>query len=79
MAGGVDEVHLEGGAVAGGVGHADGLGLNRDTLLALEIHVVQHLLGHIAPGDSAGHLEEAVSEGGLAVVDMGDDAEVAYS
>jgi hypothetical protein len=32
---------------------------------------------HVAVGDGAGHLQQAVGQGALAVVDVGDDAEVA--
>ena len=45
--------------------------------LALQIHVVQHLLLHVAVGDGAGDLQQPVGQGALAVVDMGDDAEIA--
>ncbi len=79
VAGGIDEVELVGVAVLGREGHADGLGLDGDALLALQVHGVEHLGGHIALGDSARHLQEAVGEGGFAVVDVGDDAEVADS
>ena len=77
VAGGVDQVQLVLDAVVGGVAHADGLRLDGDALLALEVHLIEDLLGHVALGDRAGELEEAVGEGGFAVVDVGDDAEVA--
>ena len=77
VAGGVDEVELVGAAVAGGEGHADGLGLDGDALLALQVHGVEHLRGHIALRDRAGLLEKPVGERRFAVVDVGDDAEVA--
>jgi hypothetical protein len=54
-------------------------GLDRDAALAFEVHGVEHLLAHLAGGDGAGDLEEAVGECGLAVVDVGDDAEIAYT
>ena len=53
------------------------LRLDRDALLALEVHRVEHLLRHLALRERAGHLEQAVGQRGLAVVDVGDDAEVA--
>ncbi len=77
VAGGVDEVELVADAVLRAEGHADGLGLDGDALLALEVHVVEHLRGHVALRDGAGLLEQPVGERRFAVVDVGDDAEVA--
>ena len=53
------------------------LRLDRDAALALEIHRVEELGAHVARVDGTGHLEQAVGEGRLPVVDMGDDAEAA--
>ena len=55
----------------------DGLGLDRDPALALQVHLVQVLLAHVAVGDGVGELEQAVGERRLPVVDVRDDAEVA--
>ena len=77
VARGVDEVELVVPAVPGGVEDADGLGLDRDPALALELHRVQELRAHVPPFDGLRHLEDAVRQGRLAVVDVGDDAEVA--
>jgi len=60
-----------------GPSHADGGGFDGDAALAFEVHGVEDLFGHLARGNGAGELEEAVGEGGFAVVDVGDDAEVA--
>ena len=57
--------------------HADGLRLDRDPALALEVHRVEQLLAHLAAGDGVGDLEDAVGERRLAVVDVRDDREVA--
>ena len=56
---------------------ADGLSLDRDAALALELHGVEQLLAHVPLGDGAGQLEDAVGERRLAVVDVRDDREVA--
>jgi hypothetical protein len=53
-----------------------GLRLDRDAALALELHRVEHLLGHLALGQPAAHLDEAVGERRLAMVDVRDDGEV---
>ena len=52
-------------------------GLDRDAALALEVHVVEQLLLHLARRDGAGELEKAVGQRRLAVVDVGNDREVA--
>ncbi len=76
VAGGVDEVEHVFGA-AEGVLDGYGGGLDGDAAFAFEVHIVEELGFHFALGDGAGAFEEAVGEGGLAVVDVGDDAEVA--
>ena len=49
MAGRIDQVQLDTScAVLRLVVHPNGLGLDRDAALALEIHRVEHLLGHLA-------------------------------
>src|SRR6185312_3903061 len=45
--------------------------------LALQIHVIEDLGLHVAPGNSACQLQQAVAEGRLAMVDVGDDGEIA--
>ena len=77
VAGRVDQVEHVLVAVVCRVGQPDGVGLDRDAALALEVHRVEHLRFHFARLERAGHLEEAVRERGLAVVDVGDDGEVA--
>ena len=81
MTGGVDHVERVGARDAvvalDGPGHAHGLGLDGDAALALDVHAVQVLGAHVAGLDDAGGLEHAVGQGGLAVVDVRDDAEVA--
>jgi hypothetical protein len=55
---------------------ADVLRLDRDTALALDIHPVEVLGAHLPGLDDPGHLEHPVGQRRLAVVDVGDDAEV---
>ena len=74
---GVDQVELVVGPVPRRVGHPDRVELDGDPALALEVHGVEELLPHLALLHRAGRLDEAVGEGGLAVVDVRDDAEVA--
>ena len=52
------------------------LSLDGDTALALNVHVVQVLIAHVAFIDDLGQLQDAIRQGGLAVVDVCNDAEV---
>ncbi len=56
---------------------ADRLRLDGDAALALDVHPVEVLGTHLPGVDHAGDLQHAVCERRLAVVDVGDDAEVA--
>ena len=76
VAGGVDKVELVFLAIVGLIVHAHGLAFDRDTALALDVHRVEELGLHIALGDGARHLEDAVRKRRFPVVDMGDDGEV---
>ncbi len=78
--GGVDHVEGEGLRLLARAElprHPDGLALDRDAALALDVHAVEVLRAHVAVGDDAGDLQHAVGERRLAVVDVRDDAEVA--
>jgi hypothetical protein len=77
VAGRVDQVERVGLAIACGVCQRGRLRLDGDAALALEIHRIEHLLAHLAVRQSAAALDEAVGQRGLAVVDVGDDREVA--
>ena len=73
MAGRVDDVDLRLAVVDGRV-----LGEDRDPLLALEVHRVQHALVDVLVGaEGAGLPEHRVDERRLAVVDVRDDRDVA--
>ncbi len=73
----VDQVEDVGLAVLGGVVEPHGLRLDGDAALALDVHGVEQLFLHVAVADRAGRLHQAVGEGGLAMVDVRDDGEVA--
>ena len=55
------------------------LELDGDAALALEVHRIEVLGAHLPGVDGAADLEDAVGQGGLAVVDVGDDRQVADS
>ena len=75
--GGVNQVQQVGFAVFGFVVQRGGLRLNRDAALFFDVHAVQNLRTHFAVFQAAAELDEAVGEGGFAVVDVGDDGEIA--
>ena len=77
MAWRVDQVEGVGLTISGGVIHPRRLKLDRDAALTLKIHIVQELLLHIPVGHRARVLQQTVGQRRLAVVDMGNDAEVA--
>jgi hypothetical protein len=78
VAGGVDQVDLH-DLPGGGVGVVDGdvLGEDRDAPLALQgVGVEEGVLRHLALAEVAALAQQGVDEGGLAVVDVGDDRHV---
>ena len=79
MAGRVHQVEDVILAVLGVVGEADRLRLDGDAALALDVHGIEHLLlaRHFAVGEAAGHLDQTVGQRRFAMVDMGDDGEIA--
>ena len=81
MAGGVDEVELVIAGVGAGagdpVGHRHGLALDGDAAFPFQFHLVQELGFHILGAHGAGDFQDAVGKGGFAVINVGDDAEVA--
>ena len=73
VAGGVDDV--DAGAVPD---HRGALGEDGDAALALQVVAVERALGHhLVVAERAGLAEQLVDEGGLAVIDVGDDRDVA--
>ena len=73
VAGGVDDVDLDALIHAGAV-----LGQDGDAALALNIAGVHHALGHLLVGtERAGLFEHLIHQRRLAVVDVGDDRDVA--
>ena len=73
----INEVQLVHLPVLTAVVEADGLRLDRDAALAFEIHTVEHLCLHLALRERSRVLDEAVGDGGFAVVDVGDDGKIA--
>ena len=77
MARRVDEVQRIDLAVLRGVFQRHRVGLDRDAALALQVHVIQDLGLHLTLGDGVRQLQQPIRQGRLAVIDMGDDGEIA--
>src|SRR6185437_8408169 len=77
VAGCVDEIQLVSLAVARRVRQRHRARLDGDASLPLDRVVVQHLRFHFALGEAAANLDDAVGQRGLAVIDVGDDREIA--
>lgn len=59
------------------VEHAHGLQLDGNTTLTFQVHLVEHLLFHVPGAHCLSHFQHTVSQGGLTVINMSNDAEVA--
>ncbi|GAC1038213.1 hypothetical protein thsps117_29710 [Pseudomonas sp. No.117] len=77
MAGGIDEVELVGLTILGLVVQRDAVGLDGDAALALEIHGIQDLSLHFSVAQTTTDLDETIRKRRLAVIDVGDDGEIA--
>jgi len=77
MAGRVHQIEDVGLAILGTVEEPHGLRLDRDAAFALDFHIIEHLLAHLARRKPAANLDQPVGQGRLAVVDMRDDREIA--
>ncbi len=76
MARRVDQIEVVLLSVGSDVLERGGLRLDRDPALALEIHRVQHLRLHLAIGQTAAPLDQAIRKRRLAVVDVRDDGKI---
>ena len=54
----------------------DALGLDGNTALTLNIHGVQHLGSHVTFFQTTADLNKPISQGRLAVINMGDDRKI---
>ena len=78
MARRVDQVETVVLAVFGVVGKGDRLALDGDPPLPLDVHVVEDLILEVSGVDDTGVLNQPVSQGRLAVINMSDDTEIPY-
>ena len=77
MARGVDEIQQVFVPIIGLVVECDGVAFDRDAALSLDVHRVKHLVMKVALGDAITGLDKSVGKGGLAVINMSDNAKVA--
>ena len=76
VTGGVDQVKDIGLPILGIVGYGDRVGLDGDAPLPFQIHAVQQLILHVAQSNRTGLFQNTVRQGGLTVVNMGDDTKI---
>ena len=77
MARRVDEIQLIALPVLRQVLEGDRVTLDGDAALAFELHAIQDLVAKVPCPDRVASLDETIGERRLAVVDVGDDAEIA--
>ena len=63
-------------AILGCIVQAHRLRLDGDPALAFNIHIVEDLVGHLAFAQPPAHLDQAVGDGRLAMVDMRDNGKI---
>ena len=78
MTRGIDEVQNIFLAILRLIYEAGGLKFDGDSPLALQIHIVQILFLHVTLSHQPGLLDETVSQGGFAVVNVSYNAEISY-
>ncbi len=62
--------------IFGFIGQGNGIAFNGDAAFPFDVHIVQHLILKISFIADTGKLDQTVGQGGLAVIYMGDNAEV---
>ena len=76
MAGGIDQVQVVDLPIPGGVEQRCRLRLDGDAALFFQIHGIEHLGTHFPVFKATAALDDAVSQCGLAVVDVGNDGKI---
>ena len=59
------------------ISHLDSMALDGDATLALQIHIIQGLILHLAFADGIGIFQQPVGKCAFAVVNVGDDTKIA--
>ena len=77
MAGRIDQVQDVRDSIVSGEGQAHGLAFDGDAPLTLDVHAVEVLGTHLSRVNHPGELQHPISQRRLAMVDVGNDAEIA--
>ena len=77
MPGRINEIQLVATTVLAVVIQRDALRLDRDAAFTLDIERIKHLLVHLTFLQAATGLDEAICQGGFAMVDVRDDGKIA--
>ena len=56
--------------------HLDGMALDGDATLFFQLHIVKHLILHIALRHGVGDFQQSVCQRAFAVVNVGNDTEI---
>ena len=73
---GVNQVQLILLTIRRDVVERHGVALDGDAAFPLDVHRIEHLIVKLTLGDTIARLNQSIGQRRLAVVDMGDDAEV---
>jgi hypothetical protein len=76
MAWRINQIKLIGLTILRFVAQSNGLRLNCDTTLTLQVELIEELGLHLASLQRACGLKDSIGKCGLTVVDMGDDTEI---
>jgi hypothetical protein len=76
MARGIDQIENILFSILGAVGKGDGLALDGDSPLALNVHIIEDLVFEVPLVYHASVLDEAVCKGRFPVIDMSDNTEI---
>ena len=77
MAGRIDQVQDVLVAILRFVIKPDGVSFDRNAALTLKIHIVEHLILHVASTDRASQFEQSIGKRRLTVIDMRNDRKIA--
>jgi hypothetical protein len=76
MSGGIYQVKLIRLAVCGSIGDSDRLAFYGDSPFPLNVHVVEDLVLKVAVLHQMAFLDKPIGQGGLTMINVGDDAKV---
>ena len=77
MSGRIDQVEIIGFTILFQF-HLNGMAFYGNSPLAFQVHIIQHLFLQVPSGYRPGQFQQAVSQRTFPMVNMGDDAEIAY-